>query len=294
MHNLLINNDKYDTCVYEFQSGKTMNRPDKNSIPPVRIAHNFRDLGGYEAADGRRIINRQVFRSSSLNDLNEKQLAYLKQLNIKLVCDFRILDEVDKKPDILPDDGSIEHLHLPVTHGKYNTSVVAEKIKSGDTKWLNDEYMIEGYRNNLDHFADVWGTVIKRLADPDSRPLVFHCTAGKDRAGTCAALILLALGIPEKTVIYDYELSNLFLKEWLSEVEENIIKIGIKLNQIRPFLFASRVYIESLIDHINEKYGSAEKYLTAYAGVSKTTLDLLREDLLQRFICSKPCVKTSR
>ncbi len=254
----------------------------------VKIAHNFRDIGGYEAADGRRIVAGQVFRSSSLYNLNEKQAANLKKLDIRLVCDFRISRDVEEKPDTLPDDGSIEHLHLPVTHGRFDTSVIAEKIKSNETDWLNDEFMIEGYRKNIDDFADAWGTVINRLADPESRPLVFHCTAGKDRAGTCSALVLLALGIPEKTVIYDYELSNIFLTGWVKEVNEKILEIGMDPEQLKPFLFAPREYILALIDHIKSKYGSAEEYLVTCAGVKKETIEKLRRDLLKHFLCSKP------
>ena len=73
-----------------------------------------------------------------------------------------------------------------------------ERIKKGDDSWLTEDFMLSGYIHNLDEFAHIWGEVIRRLIEPENRPLLFHCTGGKDRAGTCAALILLALGVPEK------------------------------------------------------------------------------------------------
>ena len=87
--------------------------------------------------------------------------------------------------------------------------------------------MINGYKDNIDLFADKWGLVLKRLAEPDSQPLVFHCTGGKDRAGACAAIILLALGVPEETVIYDHGLSNVFIASLVNKVYEYVESFGI-------------------------------------------------------------------
>ncbi len=248
---------------------------------PMEGAINFRDLGGYKTTDGHHVKWGKIFRSNKLNTITNKDQALLKQIGIKLVCDFRVPGEGAKEPDILPADGSIEHLPLPITHGEFDTIAATEKIQKGDTDWLTDAFMIEGYKKNIDDFAATWGEVFHRLAEPENHPLVFHCNAGKDRAGTCAALILLALGVPEKTIIYDYTLSNVFLARWVEAIHDIIREAGIDPQILSPFLVVKAEYIVALLNHIRETYGSASHYLKTRANVSNITLDRLRNELLE-------------
>jgi len=247
---------------------------------PFEGAPNFRDLGGYETSDGRHVKTGLVFRSGALSNLTNGDRGLLNKIGIKLVCDFRNTSDTQKEPDRLPSDGSVEYLHLPVTHGIFDTSVVTEMINNGDTKFLNDQYMIDGYKRNIDAFADVWGRVITCLVDPKHRPLVFHCAVGKDRAGTCAAIILLALNVPDELIIYDYELSDHFLADWVKSVYRRMNSSGTDPDKLAPFLFARRVYIQSLLDYIRQQYDSGENYLTTKAGVKQETINRLREDFL--------------
>ena len=261
---------------------KTMTEATENfkRLVPFEGTFNFRDLGGYKTADGRKMKSGLVFRSGDLSNLSDSDLDLLNRIGIKLVCDFRNNRDIKEEPDRLPLDGSVEYLHLPVTHGTFEPSVVTEMLKNGDTDFLNDQYMIDGYKRNIDAFAEVWGRVITCLADPKHRPLVFHCAVGKDRAGTCAALILLALNVSDKLIISDYELSNQFLVDWIKSIKGKLDSTGIDPNKLAPFLFAKRIYIESLLDHIRSNYDSAENYLTTKAGVKKEVIGRLRKDLL--------------
>ena len=174
---------------------------------PLEGSFNFRDLGGYETSDGRRVKWGRVFRSDHLARLTDNDLVLLENMGLRLVCDFRTPAETEKARDRLPQDGSIEYLHLPVIHGEFDPAMAMARMKQGDISWLTQDFMVNRYKRKIDDFPDIWGTVLNRLADPENRPLVFHCTAGKDRAGACAALTLLALGVPEETVIYDHGLS---------------------------------------------------------------------------------------
>jgi protein-tyrosine phosphatase len=148
--------------------------------------------------------------------------------------------------------------------------------------------MIDGYKKNIDSFADTWGTVIRRLSEPESRPLVFHCNTGKDRAGTCAALILLVLGVSEETVIHDYLLSNIYLEPWLRTLNKEIRSARIKLDQLAPILTAYRSYISALIEYLCKTYVSASNYLKQMAGISEKTLHKLKEDLLEQPFATNP------
>jgi protein-tyrosine phosphatase len=123
--------------------------------------------------------------------------------------------------------------------------------------------------------------VFRRLADPDQLALVFHCTGGKDRAGTCAALVLLALGVPEETVIRDHGLSNIFVADVLEKIYAQFESSGIDRNRISPYFTAPQYCIEALLDHIRAKYGSPADYLKSKAGVTEEMLEQIKRQLLE-------------
>jgi protein-tyrosine phosphatase len=244
-------------------------------------AFNFRDLGGYQAIDGRRTKWGRIYRSDSLTRLTAGDRDVLKQIGIRLVCDLRAPAEVKKRPDRLPEDGAIEYLNFPIVSGNFDTVTAHEKIKKGDIDWLTEDYMIKGYINNIEAYATTWAAVFEHLGAPASYPLVFHCTGGKDRAGVCAALILLSLGVSEETVIYDHGLSNKFLADILPKLYSYFGSFGIEKEKLLPYLTAPRAAIIALLDHIRVTYGFAVDYLKNKAGVSQRTLDQLKQKLLE-------------
>ncbi|MCP4669405.1 MAG: tyrosine-protein phosphatase [Deltaproteobacteria bacterium] len=241
---------------------------------------NFRDIGGYETGDGARLKWGQVFRSDSLARLTAEDQSILKQMGIKVVCDFRTTAEIEKAPDQLPEEGAIEQLHLPITHGEFNFVTALERIKQGDDSWITDDFMVRGYIMNIEEFSHTWGAVLKRITEKKSRPFVFHCTGGKDRAGTCAALILLALGIPEETVIYDHQLSNVFIADLWKVIYKRLESYGVDPKKLEPYFTAPLECIVALIDHISSTYGSVTHYLKERAGIGEETLALLKKELL--------------
>ena len=141
--------------------------------------------------------------------------------------------------------------------------------------------MTRGYLNNIESFPQAWGAVLHRLADPATRPLVFHCSAGKDRAGTCAALVLLALGVPEETVVADHALSNVYIQDIMGEIHQRLREQGIDPEPLAPYFEAPKAGIEAMIGHLRQQYGSARAYLVHRCGVPEPTLARLREDLLE-------------
>ncbi len=244
-------------------------------------AVNFRDLGGYETSDGRRVRWGQVFRSDSLGRLTARDQTVLSGMGLRVVCDFRTPSEVENAPDRLPEGGVIEYLHLPIVHGAFDSVRALERMKKGDISWLSKDFMIKGYIRNIEEFGETWGTVLRRIIESKNRPLLFHCTGGKDRAGVCAALFLLALGVPEDTVIHDHGLTNVYIAGLLEMVHERIREIGIEPDHVAPYFTASREYMVSVLDHIGEVYGSSANYLKTKAGIDDERLALLRQELLE-------------
>jgi len=242
-------------------------------------AVNFRDLGGYRTGDGRSVKWGRVFRSDNLSRLTAKDLIFLKTLNLRLVCDLRTKNETKTAPDRLP-DGEIEYLNLPVDHDSFDFQVGLKKMKEGDDSWLTDEFMIKGYIRNIEEFPGVWGTLFTKSTHSANLPLLFHCTGGKDRAGTCAALILLTLGVPEETVIYDHQLSNVYIADIMDKVNARVRSYGLDPEKLKPYFSAPREAIIALLDYINNRYGSARNYLTRKAGIDDKVIADLKEELL--------------
>jgi len=241
---------------------------------------NFRDLGGYETTGGRRVKWGRVFRSGHLARVTQKDKTLLKRMGIKVICDFRSPGEIEAQPNWLPNDGSMTYVQYPIVHGKFDPVAAMESLQKGDISWLTEDFIIKRYIQKIDEFPLVWGEVLKMTVDPSNRPLVFHCTAGKDRAGTCAAVILLALGVSEDTVIYDHGLSNVYIADALKMINERIKALGIDPEKVAPYFTAPRNAIIALVDHIRNTYGSAQAYLRTKADVSENDLNMLKQQLL--------------
>ena len=266
---------------FEIVSDKGRPRVISERRLPLQGAVNFRDLGGYATTAGQRLKWGKVFRSDHLSNLTERDIDFLKHMKIHCVCDFRTSTEARRRPDRFPGDGPGEHLHLPIDNLKSDPTDLFKKLERGDTSWLTREFLIEGYIINIEEFAPVWGEVFKRLADPGHLPLVFHCTGGKDRAGTFAALFLLSLGVSEKTVIYDHGLSNIYIRDVVNGLYAKFDAVGIDREKISPYFSAPRYCIEALLEHLHEKYGSPVEYLKSKAGVTEKMLEQIRGQLLE-------------
>ena len=150
--------------------------------------NNFRDLGGYEAADGRRVKWRHLYRSGELTELSDADIERLAELGLRTVVDLRGEAEAKKKgPDRLPPGASLTSITIepgdlsPILGPAFATgdfSVVPEDL----LRRINREY-VQSWRHKL-------GALLHVAADPANRPLVFHCSHGKDRAGIGAAILL--------------------------------------------------------------------------------------------------------
>jgi len=266
---------------FEISAGDGNSRVISERRLPLEGAVNFRDLGGYATSSGKRVKWGRVFRADHLAGLTDRDLRFLKHMRIRSVCDFRTAAEARRRPDRFPGDGPTDYIHLPIDHLRFDPTTIFEKLKSGDTSWLTREFLIDGYILNIEKSAPVWGEIFKRLADPAKLPLVFHCTGGKDRTGTCAALILLSLGVPEKTVIDDHGLSNMYIRDVVNGIYAKFESAGIARQKIAPYFSAPRYCIEAMLKHLRQKYGSAVDYLKAKAGITDKILKRIRGHLLE-------------
>jgi protein-tyrosine phosphatase len=249
--------------------------------PIVEGAPNLRDLGGYATADGRQVTWGRIFRSSNLGRLTDKGLRQIKRLGIRLVCDFRTEAEAQNLPNRFPDAEAVGYVRLPIQHGEFEPTSVFDRIKKGDVDWISEDFMIQGYIESVDRYTDAWATLFKLLSEPRNRPLLFHCTGGKDRTGAAAALILLALGVPTETVVADYGLSDGYNVDVRKAIYEHLRPFGVDIAKVDPYFTAPESRIRALLEYVDTRYGSAVDYLVKRAGISEKTIALLRDALLE-------------
>jgi len=242
---------------------------------------NFRDMGGYESKGGKHIKWGQLFRGDSLQKATDSDLLLVKQMNIGLIFDFRRNEEVKKGPNRFPENHPLDYQHLPVIHGEFNFIAALEKLKKNKMDWIKKETIIKGYIENTENYATTWGNIIKQLASIDCPPAFFHCTAGKDRTGICAALILSALQIPRETILSDYLLSNRYIEGVWGRVKKMIEEQNVNPEKMKPFFSAPEYAMTALLDHLEKNHGSALGFLLRKAQVDQEAIDKVREKYLE-------------
>ncbi len=230
---------------------------------PIEGAYNVRDLGGYTGAEGKTVKWRTVMRSGDLNKLTDADLEYLAAIPIVSYVDFRDSNEIKAAPDRRP--ATLRHDFLiPVGAGSI---VELKDLRTGNT----GDLLVWGNQMFVRDFQHEFTRFFRILSDPGNTPLLFHCSAGKDRTGYAAALFLSALGVDRETVIADYMLSAETLRDkYAADVA--------KYPELEPLMTVQRRYIEGAFEVIDKEYGGVEKYLTEYLGVD---LALLRSLYLE-------------
>ncbi len=236
---------------------------------------NFRDFGGYLTSEGRQVRWGQLYRSSYLAAATPADHAKLEMLGIRLVADLRTFDEVAHEPDSLP--SSIRHWHVPVLEKDPPQWLVA--FNRNRTGRLFEGYYRDGI---IDQGAPAFGAFYRALLDPANRPALVHCSAGKDRAGMAAALLLLLLGVPEEKVIEDYTLSNLAAERLIARTRQGLegkFTFCIRVGHLLPMLAAYPELLKAGLQRV-ESYGGVEAYLTGPAGMALDEIARLREVFL--------------
>ena len=246
--------------------------PAKRRRVPFEGAANFRDLGGYAVGEGQCVAWRRIYRSDSLAELTDRDHQLWRELDIRIVCDLRIASERRSAPDRLPRyDGLEEHSIAFLPEG---ASEMLRAVRAGE---LNSAAIIEEVvrRLPLDHLAE-YRNIFSLLGDAQDRPLVIHCTSGKDRTGFAAMLILLALGVSEEAALEDYLLTNSFRRD-----VSHIFQLDIGAAEMDTLTSARPEYFAAAVEAMQDAYGSVRSYLQDGLDLDETRLRILRDAFLE-------------
>ncbi len=219
---------------------------------PMAGGYNFRDLGGIKNSEGRSVKWGKLFRADELSNLTEDDVKYLSSIPITSVIDFRAQNEARRSPDKLPDTVQFAY---PITITPGNLS--SEGIQANLLKTNIDSHMKHMNRLLVSDPACVraFRIFFAIVQNNLSAPLIFHCSAGKDRAGMAAALVLFALGVDEATVMEDYLMS----KVYLSDKYDAFIA---RYPRAESIFTVKRMFLQAGINQMKRDYGSIQDFLT--------------------------------
>ena len=237
---------------------------------PLAGASNFRDLGGYSGAQGRLVRWRILFRSDHLAALTSSDAELLAELGVARAIDLRGHKESAARAYHLP---QVQYLPLPIEPTVIQRAQSMAQAGQTMTGHIARQLMIETYQAFVTHNTPQWTALFDQLLSEPHTPLVFHCTAGKDRTGFGAALILRALGVSQEDVMHDYLLTNTLYQrpaQWLSGDEA----VNAAIWGVQP------AYLEAAWQAIAAQAGGFEPYLRQQLGISAAAQRQLEQHYL--------------
>ena len=261
----------------------------KNQLIGLTCAHNARQLGGYRIGN-QRIKNNLLLRSAKLSGPSEEDSTLLAdKYKVQCIYDFRGKEESLSAPDVIPGKARYRSLALSLT----------EEESGSDTKFENEEQMISMLLQYADHpsvqamCTSMYDVIIfeessqevyrKFFADlltvqPKDGAVLWHCTQGKDRAGSASAMLLAALGADRELIMADFILSKDYYDPMASKIKTETESQKTVINTL---ISANPVIFEATLDKVDAQYGSLRNYLVECIGVTPEMMDVLRSRFLE-------------
>ena len=261
----------------------------KNQLIGLTSVHNARQLGGYPIGK-QRIKDNLLLRSAKISELSEEDSTLLcDKYKVQCVYDFRGKKESLSAPDVIPGDARYLSLALSFTGEESET----------DTKFENEQQMIGMLLQYADHpsvqaictsmydvifFEESSQEVYRKFfadlltVDPKAGAVLWHCTQGKDRAGSASAMLLAALGADRELIMADFILSKDYYDPMTSQIKTETESQKTVINTL---ISANPVIFEATLDKVDAKYGSLRNYLTECIGVTPEMMDTLRDRYLE-------------
>lgn len=240
-------------------------------LVPLSGTTNFRDVGGYVGHHGRLVKWRKLFRSDHLGALTSGDIVMLSDLGLARVADFRGTDERQQHACAMP--GVTVH-SLPIDPSVVQSMkahlATESQLNAQDTVRL----MEQTYRAFVHDHSHRFAALFALLLESDS-PLVFHCTAGKDRTGFAAAIVLLSLGASRDLVMQDYLLTNAHYKmqdPGASDIPREALEVVWRVQT---------TFLDASLKDVDTDFGGVQNYLLQQLRVGPPEQERLAELYLQ-------------
>ncbi|WP_370895528.1 tyrosine-protein phosphatase [Chryseobacterium gossypii] len=249
----------------------------------IKKVTNFRTLGGIRNTEGRTLKDGMLYRSAQLHKLSKRSFDEIRGLKIEEIIDLRNGNEIAKKPDHLPQFVRYRNYSAFEDEGdqldQAKKLVLKGKVNATDA----EKRMVEFYREYVTENPEIIRKIITETLESD-KPVLYHCTAGKDRTGIITALILTILKFDKKTIYNEYLLSNNFRQKVIDKrlsLAHNLHFLYPKMDPevLEKLSWVERSYLDAAFDEINKKYGSEDAYIQQVLGIS----DKKRKEYIHKF-----------
>ena len=237
---------------------------------PVPGTHNIRDLGGYPTPSGHTRW-RQVLRADGLHRMKDEGVAQLHDLGVRIVIDLRRDHELEAQPNPTRAHAGIDYVHVSLFDRL--ELLEAEAPKEGEVNVLLGLYILA----LAERGAEI-RQILTTIANAEGLVL-FHCTAGKDRTGVIAALLLALVGVAREDIIADYALTKTQIAPLRDAILAHAASRGEDMVRFQALLECEPETMAAFLDHLAERHGGVVAYLAAI-GVNDATVTRLRARLV--------------
>ena len=269
--------------IIEEEKGRIMTQMEN-----FRKEVNFRDLGGYRAADGRKIRNGLLYRSGALGLMNPEELAFFRNLGIRTILDFRSKKACRELPD--PEIDGCEQIQMCAAFENFRDDLNDSPREFYEMLIDEDQHgnmiatVVSSIHASLVYSNEAYKEMFRKLVNNEV-PLLFHCSQGKDRTGIGAILIMLALGIDEEQIRYDYLLSNEYRKTLIEKKMQSMKLLHRFSSNVKTAILAAEGVlpeaVHMILAEILERYGNYDHFLFCEYGLTQDDLEELRELYLE-------------
>ncbi len=251
----------------------------------LKNTKNTRSLSDLINKEGLHIKNNMLIRSDALNKINEEDIYILKNnYNLKRVIDLRCDNEIKNNPDVFIEDVKLffnpilPSQRVGVTKKGNDDEDFKDFIMAIHNNGANSsiEFMSKVYKEivTTDFSNNAYSEFLKILLDPVDGATLWHCSAGKDRAGFATILLLYVLDFELDVIINDYLSTNL---HYANNVNRLALEYGEEYREVLETVFGvNKEYINVIFDNINNVYGSFDKYLENGLKFSKSDKEKLK------------------
>jgi protein-tyrosine phosphatase len=247
---------------------------------------NFRDIGGYPTEDGHRVKWGALYRSGTFAHSSRSDLKALQKLNLSALIDFRSSVEKEEEPSVLPDPTGFRIIEIPTLDdgNKAMVGEIMERIETGNFEGFDpNESMLEANRQFASEFTPQFREFIHTVLAENGKAVVWHCSAGKDRTGFAAAILLRILGVPREIVMADYMES----KSHALEGRKNdmrllrLFKGDEAADKLTVMLGVEEAWLSAAFDKIDQQWGSFDTYVMQGLKLSPADVKQLKSTLLE-------------
>ena len=221
-----------------------------------------------------------LFRCAKLSTLNDRDIRVLENLNPHAIIDFRGPKEIKKAPDNLSAKLLKKYINLPISASTLSR-MAAQKEIYGDRVESYEKVMEDSYRMYINNHKVVWTKFFEILLKSKKLPIIFHCSAGKDRTGIASFMIQSIFKNPMDLIFENYLISNdlLTIKAATAEQSTNSSNQDslVTKNMLTTLGKVQQSYLNAAIDEIDKKYSSLENYFISQLGLKVNDIQKLEQ-----------------